>query len=330
MCCLLLGSASSVLAQSNWWNLNWNYRLPITVEPNTTEQPDRTVAATINFTIALKAARARGIFVSNTLHLVEVGANGSILDAAVPLQFDFAPDYHATRRAQGTLLFLPKGTATTARRFYLYFETHEARNLTRLLAPYRLAEALPASEQELSPRTIEPPLVNIGEIETKPAKLSTRSRTVKSEDLPRSHNPSAAPSDIKTPWQGDIKTPWQDKPEHQFFAGYCTWYAARKWKEFTSAPVTWSGDGGRWFDNAADEGRTVSDDPKAAVKGAIIVWTRRGSAGHVAFVEAVNEEGVFITEMNARGRWMVSDAFLPFTNLDKGAKYRFKGYILPE
>ena len=131
---LLVGSTSSVLAQSNWWNVNWNYRLPITVEPTTTEQPDRTVAATINFTIALKAARARGIFVSNTLRLVEVGAKGNVSDAAVPLQFDFAPDYHATRKAQGTLLFLVKGTTATARRFYLYFETHEARNLTQILA----------------------------------------------------------------------------------------------------------------------------------------------------------------------------------------------------
>lgn len=319
---LLLGSPSAVLAQSNWWNVNWTYRIPMTVEPANTEQPDRPAAATINFSIALKAARSRGIFVSNTLRLVEVSSNGSVVDAAIPLQFDFAPDYHATRKAQGTLLFLLKGATVNTRRFYLYFETHEARNLTQLLAPYRLFETLQSSEEELTPRTIDQVIVNVGEVETKPAKSSTRSRTVTSESMARSATPSAE--------LNAIEPLWKSKSEHQFFAGYCTWYAARKWKEFTNTPVTWSGDGGRWFDNAADEGRNISDDPTAAVKGAIMVWTRRGSAGHVAFVEAVNEEGVFITEMNARGRWMVSDAFLPFTNLDKGTKYRFKGYILPE
>ena len=147
---LLLGSTSSVLAQSNWWSVNWNYRIPLTVEPGNTEQQDRPAAATINFTIALKAARSRGIFVSNTLRLVEVNSKGSVVDEAIPLQFDFAPDYHATRKAQGTLLFLPKGITTSTRRFHLYFETHEARNLTNLLAPYRLSEALQLS----SPRNI--------------------------------------------------------------------------------------------------------------------------------------------------------------------------------
>ncbi len=319
---LLFGSTSSVLAQSNWWNVNWNYRIPITVEPLNTEQDTRPVAATINFTVALKAVHSRGIFVSNTIRLIEVNSSGTVLDEAIPLQFDFAPDFHATRKAQGTLLFLLKGNTHTTRSFQLYFETHEARNLTALLAAFRLAEALPSSAQEPVRLTMAPLLVNVGQVETRSPKSSTRPRTVTFENMARTATPTA---EMKA-----TEPVWKSKPEHQFFAGYCTWYAARKWKDFTSTPVTWSGDGGRWFDNAADEGRTVSDDPKAAVKGAIVVWTRRGSAGHVAFVEAVNEEGVFITEMNARGRWVISDAFLPFTNLDKGAKYRFKGYILPE
>lgn len=319
---LLLLSAQSVLAQSNWWNPNWGFRLPITVEPANQEQPERSVAATINFSVALKAARSRGIFVSNTLRLIEVNASGNVVAESLPLQFDFAPDYHATRNARGTLLFLLKGTTTTTRRFHLYFETHEAPNLTHLLAVYRLAEMLPSSVAELSRQTMDQVIVNVGEVEPKATKTNARSRTVTFENMARSAAPTAE--------LNATEPLWKSKPEHQFFPGYCTWYAARKWKEFTGAPVTWSGDGGRWFDHAADEGRTVSDDPKAAVKGAIIVWTRRGSAGHVAIVEAVNEEGVFITEMNARGRWMVSDAFLPFTNLDKGTKYRFKGYILPE
>jgi surface antigen len=322
MACFLFLSTPLTAAPANWWNPNWSYRIPLSIEAGNSESAERPLAATINFTVALKAARSRGIFVSNTVRMVEINQAGTVIDESIPLQFDFAPDYHATRNAQGTLLFLPKSGAATARRFHLYFETHEARNLTTLLAPYRLSETLRMSSPELSETSSEQVVVNVGEIEIRPAKVAMRSRTVTIENEARTALPGA---------EFNVTEPlWKSKPEHQFFAGYCTWYAARKWKEFTGAPVTWSGDGGRWFDNAADEGRNVSDDPKAAVKGAIMVWTRRGSAGHVAFVEAVSEEGVFITEMNARGRWMVSDAFLPFTNLDKGTKYRFKGYILPE
>ena len=36
------------LAQTNWWNPNWNYRIPLTVEPTNTEPYNRLVAATIH------------------------------------------------------------------------------------------------------------------------------------------------------------------------------------------------------------------------------------------------------------------------------------------
>ena len=80
---LLLWSGQPGLAQTNWWNPSWNYRIPITVEPANTEQYNCLVAATINFSVALKASRARGIFVSNTIRLIEVSTNGQVLDEAV-------------------------------------------------------------------------------------------------------------------------------------------------------------------------------------------------------------------------------------------------------
>jgi len=309
-----------ILAAPNWWNPNWSYRIPLTVEPANTEQYNRPVAVEINFSIVLKTARSRGVFVSNTLRVVEVDSTGGLVDEKIPLYFDFARDYHATRNAQGTVQFLLKGSTVNARHFHLYFETNEAPNLTNLLAVYRLSEIQQGAE--MPSQTMDQIVVNVGQIETRPLKVASRPRSVTFENIVRT-TPATAELNATEPI-------WKSKPEHQFFPGYCTWYAARRWKEFNGAPVTWSGDGGRWFDNAAEEGRNVSEDPKAAVKGAIMVWTRRGSAGHVAYVEAVNDEGVFITEMNARGRWMISDAFLPFTNLDKGTKYKFKGYILPE
>ena len=321
LCLLLCFSSMSVFAQANWWNPKWSFRIPLIVEPiNNNAQHNRPVSVTINFTIALKAAKSRGIFVSNTLRAVEVNERGSVVDEAVPLQFDFAPDFHATRYALGTVQFFLKGRTASTRHFHLYFETNEAENLTQLIAPYRLSEVLQETGTELPPRSLESLFVNIGVVETRPVSLATRARTVTMESASRS---TTAEFNATEPL-------WKNKPEHQFFAGYCTWYAARKWKEFTGTPVTWSGDAGRWFDNALEEGRQVSEDPKAAVTGAIMVWTRRGAAGHVAFVERVTDEGVYITEMNVYRRWVVSDAFLPFTNLDKGTKYKFRGYILPE
>lgn len=130
---------------------------------------------------------------------------------------------------------------------------------------------------------------------------------------------------------GVVEPVYKNKPEHQFFGGYCTWYAARKFKEFTGAPVTWSGDGGAWFDHAAAEGRRVTTDPKEVVKGSVMVWTRGGyGKGHVAFVEDVDENGIYLSEMNVRGRWVVSNSVIPYSNLNKGTKYKFKGFILPE
>ncbi len=128
------------------------------------------------------------------------------------------------------------------------------------------------------------------------------------------------------------KPSYLNKPEHQFYGGYCTWHAAKKFKEFTGNPVTWSGDGGAWFDNAAAEGRKVTTDARQAVPGSVMVWTRGSSAtkGHVAFVEEIDENGLYISEMNVRGRWVISTAFIPFNNLDKGTKYKYKGIILPE
>jgi surface antigen len=317
---LLLASVQVTFAQSHWWNANWNYRVLLIVEPADDEQANNLVAATINFTIALKAAKAKGIFVANTIRVVEVNQAGILLDQAVPFQFDLDREFHPTRKAQGTLLFLLKGPTATTRYFHLYFDTNERLPAINLTTEYRLSDALSPQKLEQLRNTMEPFVVNLGAVETRPAPPAVRARTVKIENMARS---------VET--NGNAAEPaWKNKPEHPFFGGYCTWYAAKKWKEFTGAPVTWSGDAGRWFDNAAEEGRNVSEDPKAAVKGAIMVWTRNGAAGHVAVVEEVNAEGVFITEMNVYRRWVVSEAFLPFTNLDKGTRYKFRGYILPE
>jgi LysM repeat protein len=83
-------------------------------------------------------------------------------------------------------------------------------------------------------------------------------------------------------------------PATGFPVGWCTWYVA------TKRNVTWRGDAGFWYANAAAQGYPVGPTPKV---GAIMV-TWESWAGHVAYVEAVNPDGSWVvSEMN----WLAFD-----------------------
>ena len=78
-------------------------------------------------------------------------------------------------------------------------------------------------------------------------------------------------------------------PATGFPAGWCTYYVA------TKRNVTWRGDAGFWYQNAAAAGYPVGSKPKV---GAIMV-TWESYLGHVAYVEAVNADGSWtVSEMN--------------------------------
>jgi len=79
---------------------------------------------------------------------------------------------------------------------------------------------------------------------------------------------------------------------NKFPVGWCTYYVA------TKRNVTWNGDAGYWYQNAAYQGYAVGPKPKV---GAIMV-TWESWAGHVAYVEAVNPDGSWVvSEMNWSG-----------------------------
>jgi len=83
-------------------------------------------------------------------------------------------------------------------------------------------------------------------------------------------------------------------PATGFPVGWCTWYVA------TKRNVTWRGDAGYWYANAAAQGFPVGPTPKV---GAIMV-TWESWAGHVAYVESVNPDGSWVvSEMN----WLAFD-----------------------
>jgi peptidoglycan DL-endopeptidase LytE len=81
---------------------------------------------------------------------------------------------------------------------------------------------------------------------------------------------------------------------NKFPVGWCTYYVA------TKRNVTWLGDAGYWYQNAAAQGYQVGPAPRV---GSIMV-TWESWAGHVAYVEAVNPDGSWVvTEMN----WVAFD-----------------------
>jgi LysM repeat protein len=81
---------------------------------------------------------------------------------------------------------------------------------------------------------------------------------------------------------------------NKFPLGWCTYYVA------TKRNVTWNGDAGYWYANAAAQGYPVGPTPQV---GAIMV-TWESWAGHVAYVESVNADGSWtVSEMN----WLAFD-----------------------
>ncbi|HSW36802.1 MAG TPA: LysM peptidoglycan-binding domain-containing protein [Candidatus Saccharimonadales bacterium] len=78
--------------------------------------------------------------------------------------------------------------------------------------------------------------------------------------------------------------------------GYCTWYVANR----IAVPSNW-GNANTWDNLAPLSGWTVSGTPRVGAIG----QTDRGWAGHVAFVEAVSEDGSQIkySDMNGLAGW---------------------------
>lgn len=81
--------------------------------------------------------------------------------------------------------------------------------------------------------------------------------------------------------------------------GYCTWYVANKRIAAGSAMPTNLGNAATWATRAAAYGLPTGRTPQI---GAAVVTATRG-AGHVAYVERINDDGsVWISEMNSSGQ----------------------------
>ncbi len=120
----LFFSTTIVYAAGSWWDTQWSYRLPITVNANGVTRTNKPVEAPLNFTQLLAAANGSGTFDPNSVRVLEVDSNGNLLDANVPFQFDRATDYNAATNANGTLVFMMTGTTSAGgqRYYHLYFD----------------------------------------------------------------------------------------------------------------------------------------------------------------------------------------------------------------
>jgi len=73
----------------------------------------------------------------------------------------------------------------------------------------------------------------------------------------------------------------------------CTWYAwGRTYEVLGKALPVW-GNGGQWLENARNSGYATGTTPRA---NSIGVWAQDGGYGHVAYIEAVDDNSVYYTE----------------------------------
>lgn len=97
---------------------------------------------------------------------------------------------------------------------------------------------------------------------------------------------------------------------HGFPWGQCTWYVAQK------RYIPWNGDAKTWLTKAPQYGFVIGTEPGV---GSIVV-TRESIYGHVAYVEAVGEDTITVSEMSL-GRGVKRVRIL---NKDD---WRIRGYI---
>ena len=87
--------------------------------------------------------------------------------------------------------------------------------------------------------------------------------------------------------------------------GYCTWYVANKRLANGSAMPTNLGNASTWYYRAKAYGLSTGSRPQV---GAAVVTSTSG-AGHVAYVERVNEDGsIWVSEMNSHGQVSIDNS----------------------
>jgi peptidoglycan endopeptidase LytE len=83
--------------------------------------------------------------------------------------------------------------------------------------------------------------------------------------------------------------------------GYCTWHAANRRAAIGRPIPNRMGNAISWASAARGAGYSVDGDPQS---GDVLYHKYQGGAGHVAFVESINEDGsILVSDMNYNGGW---------------------------
>lgn len=135
---------------------------------------------------------------------------------------------------------------------------------------------------------------------------------------------SSAPTTFDKAYNPPINN-WPSMFDHGSNAGNCTAYAWGRVFETQAIKMNINGNAGDWW-HYNSSNTTKSQTPKA---GAVLCWSGNG-AGHVAFVEKVNEDGsLIITESGYYSfRWKKRTV----TNAENygWSNYHFQGFIIPK
>jgi len=97
-------------------------------------------------------------------------------------------------------------------------------------------------------------------------------------------------------------------PGNSYYAGQCTWYVKNQ--------LPWVGNfwgnAAEWANNATYAGRVVDTNPAVGTVAVMMPGIAYASSyGHVAVVTGVNGDMITISEMNAKGEFVVSSRTIP-------------------
>jgi len=108
-----------------WWDSRWHYRVPVTVWANGFERRDKPAEIEIDFAKALDDLGSASRLQDMSIRVVEVNADGGVLDDAVQFQFDSVEAYESRNGSRGILTVFLKGTTPKdkARHFHVYFDS---------------------------------------------------------------------------------------------------------------------------------------------------------------------------------------------------------------
>jgi hypothetical protein len=107
---------------TSWWNEMWEYRLPFTINANGIARLNHPAEIPVNFSAFFATLGESGALDTNSICVIEVNAQGDVLDVEVPYQFDPAQGFDPATNAAGTVVLILEGTTTGDRFYHLFFD----------------------------------------------------------------------------------------------------------------------------------------------------------------------------------------------------------------